>query len=1280
MFSFVFEKVIGRVVCVISRVTILGILSIIFLCTGFGFSARAQTTPVQASLQLIAPYPVSLGQYASPIQDRLHLTLLFKDQTAGSVDVRFKLTIKGPGGLVIQTDPNYRGTPFTLQALLPEQLSGFDLSDYFTLEHLVFSGDLSKNEYRSSGHLPEGAYVFKLQVVHALRTDVAISNLATASAWLTFSDPPMISMPICGSEVSLADPQNIQFQWTPMHMSSPLSTSTEYLLQLVEIRPKDRDPNDAMQSTQPVFETTTTSPNYFYGPADPPLTAGTHYAFRVRAIDPEGNLYFKNNGYSTVCSFTYGQDLNLLPPENITLTLEREKLVHLQWQPVFEATSYKIAYRGADNASAPWHYRETASVEEMINDLAYDMAYDFKVQSLFGPYASEWSEEQLVTTLPKEEFACGEDVAPTPPTNHNPLITALPHDKIRVGNFEMEILKVKGQNGIFSGIGSIYNPQWRLTLKVVFDKISINELYEMTAGKVNAVSTGMEAFIAQFEDDIDKDSIQDNGSKQDTTGIAPMPRDTIKVQGVIDSVYVDPATGSIVVLDSAGNQTTYPQEIDPDTGEMEPSLITDSQGNSWTVDKDGNVSRGSKNGNSTEGRDKNQSSQSEELIVETLQYLQQIITAWQDGNTHTLPECIPSNNDLLSPIVEQIENYQDKPGELLSKFSNEDQSTLSDYVNVYNQIENPSSYQEVLSEENWQTIVCKTYSYLNDLAQGLGEVVSVSNNMDKVEEFIEGYRTVSKQGLTSFNFTNTDYRDVAPGMFVIRGVSSLQIGLIDHRDKSGGNNGISLIYDLQEVTGTRDISGTSFENSAVFQFYRPGWNFSDPVKLQIYSPQVEVDNGLDSKTLLADYLPGKYDYEAVQNFINKIIDSHDKGEETLNMGKELANRQVYARNVDFGDKGIYDLYISRTGDFNKDENSFYSYTKTNVALVMGFNGTFTEYRFFSKSGGTTYISLPTTQSQRFESSVLKLYSVNTGMPYIDLVKAIRAANLNADNKLDITEYGSDGGLSPVFEIYHDGEKLKLMIVYPLLGNKKNKIDPFKRPEPVTGQTDNAMGEAGHWVLYEFENKKGSGTGHNIKIYVMASQMELFESYLLIAQEVLITGINWRSQTDSYFNNKAFTCYGPPNICCFQASKTIIEQFGITTDLTQQINMAELANPSTDYNSLKISDSFEEGLNYLKSTIKPNKLGGKPVVVGVHYQRNKKPYNHNKATYHFIVIVGKGYDRNLRKYYFRYYDVGKPSLDEGTNAGNKLYIDETQKKITAIDGKRTYTLTEVRKNY
>ncbi|MCF6352941.1 MAG: hypothetical protein L3J06_08010 [Cyclobacteriaceae bacterium] len=160
-------------------------------------TSYSQTTPVQANLQITAPYPVSLGQYASPINDKLNLTLLFKDQSVGTVDVLFRLSIQGPGGINIQTNPSYRGTPVSLQALLPEQLTGYDLAPYFALENLIFSGGLTKSEYQRTGALPEGFYNFKLQVVHARRTNVVISNTALAPAWLTYSDPPFINLPIC---------------------------------------------------------------------------------------------------------------------------------------------------------------------------------------------------------------------------------------------------------------------------------------------------------------------------------------------------------------------------------------------------------------------------------------------------------------------------------------------------------------------------------------------------------------------------------------------------------------------------------------------------------------------------------------------------------------------------------------------------------------------------------------------------------------------------------------------------------------------------------------------------------------------------------------------------------------------------------------------------------------------------------------------------------------------------------------------------------------------------
>lgn len=120
---------------------------------------------------------------------------------------------------------------------------------------------------------------------------------------------------------------------------------------------------------------------------------------------------------------------------------------------------------------------------------------------------------------------------------------------------------------------------------------------------------------------------------------------------------------------------------------------------------------------------------------------------------------------------------------------------------------------------------------------------------------------------------------------------------------------------------------------------------------------------------------------------------------------------------------------------------------------------------------------------------------------------------------------------------------------------------------------------------------------------------------------------------------------------------------MTTDRSQRTNIAEFISPETDYVSLRSTSNFESQIEYLNSTVKPNNQGGKPVLVGEHYKRDKKPYNEsNPATYHFIVIVGKGYDRSARKYYYRFYDVGEPDDSKAMNENDKLFIEEDQRML------------------
>ncbi len=1239
---------------------------------GVALTTYGQNYPIQTTTLLTPPYSLYLSDYSSVSGSGLQLLLHLKELDRAEYRVKLRLTIEGEG-IVIRTKANYNPTPILLQGGVPVMLSGADIGSYFNPNNLDFSG-ISRQEFLRSGALPEGFYTFKLEALDYYR-GVTVSNPGMANAWLILNDPPLINIPFNNEKLIATDPQNITFSWTPRHTASPNAAfSTEYEFTLVELYPDNRNPNDAILAANPIYKTRLTTTALNYGLVEPLLIPGRKYAFRVRAYDLQGRDLFKNNGYSEVQVFQYGDVC--VPPSGVEARALDPNRIKISWQAGEVHTGYVLQYKAADGNI--WFEQKPYTPSAIVPGLAAGQSYQYRVRGTCGTIAGEYTEVATITTpqTPEDEFACGGEM-PTFEMKTIPLPPGVLQidDIITIADFEVSITSLQANaDDSYKGEGHAFMPWLNMaSAKVKFSRIRVNEDYRVYDGNITTVYSTNSRFVMDLTT---PDDTMNEGEEGTNTPDQPDPNQH-NITGTIDTVYVNPA-GQIVVTTTTGDTQTITPTTD-EAGNPQPTTITDSNGDSWTVDSEGNVSQGGSGEGNTEGTGTDQPDQREELIAEILQYLEQSITAWQDDITAVLPECIPTNNDLLNPVLEQINNYQNKLGELLSKFSSEDQTTLNDHVNTYNEVENPTSYQEALDEEDWLSISCRVYSYLNDLAQGVGAVADASAARAKLEGFISDYRAAYKQGSNSFTFSSTNFWDVYPTDYTIKGVSSIKVGLVDKRESDDYEPSLSLDYFLEDVTGQKEIAGTTFESSAVFQFGKQNWTFADPPKFMLYGYHSEVANGLDSKTLLEDYLPGKYDYEAVQGFINKIIDSHDKGEESLDMKGELEGQQVYARNIDFGDKGIYDLYISRTGDFKKDDNSFYSYSKKEVSEVFGFTGSFIQYRIVNSSEGITSITLPTSQIESFETSVLKLHSVSSGTAHIDLVNAIRAANLNAENKLDITEYGSDGGLSPVFEINHDGEKLKLMVGYPLLGNKKNKIDPSKRPEPVTGQTDNAMGKAGKWVLYEFENSKGTGTGHNTKIYVMAAQMELFESYLLIAQEVLITGINWRSQVDTYFSS--FTCYSPTNQCCYQASKTIIEQFGVTTDRSKAIDVATLAS-ETDYNTVIPTGSFETGLAYLEASIKANNKGGKPVLIGVHYNTGKEPYNHNKATYHYVVVVGKGYDRQERKHYYRYYEVGF-KVDEKQKAlsnENKLYVDPVSRKLTGTGARnKYYQVTEIRKN-
>ncbi len=1234
--------------------------------------AQNASNPVQVTSNLTPPYSLYLSDYSDASQNKWNIQLLLKDFTQTNYQAKLRITIEG-AGIRLRTRQGFSAGPIRLDPGLPYQVDATDLSQYLNIQNMEVSG-INRNQLASTQKLPEGFYQFKIEVLDYNRNN-RVSNIGTSMAWLVLNDPPLLNLPF-EEKLRIQDPQQVQFQWTPRHTSSPNSAfETEYIFRLWEIWPEGRNPNEVARTTQPLFERTIMTTSYFYGLNDAMLIPGRSYAWQVQAINLTGRDLFKNQGKSEVRWFKYGDEC--LPITNLGAEALGTDRIRITWEGKWNHNQFVAQIR--KTGEEEWINYGTNIETQVVYDLEANTEYQIRVLPSCSAIEGTVENTLTLSTLEQnvEDFDCGAEADLPTIENREPIEQLQIGDRITAAGFTVILTELNQIGDTYTGMGFIEVPLFNSArVEAILNDIQVNTDKQLIGGTVESTLNPNGPFILDMDPD---EELSEEGTGEQTENAEDsfddLPETDLDIEGEIADVEYNESDSTITVTDTEGNTT----EIDPETADENEDgniVIEDDEGNVYVVGDDGEVSGPHNSGDSGSY----QSNQQEELIIEILQYLEQTITAWQSDNSTNLQECIPENNDLINPVLELSTVFQDRPSDLLTKYSIMDKTTLNENVDKYNEMENPSNYQEVLSEESWVEITCRAYSYLNDLAQGVGEVEGESSGRLKIENLTNRYRTAYKQGFSNFTAFSATFGDVNPTDYYIEGVSSVTVGLIDNREENDYEPEISTDYVFDDVSGQTEIEGFTFENSTVFQFFKPNWLFSDPPKFIFYGYHSEVDNGLNSKKLLRDYLPGKYDYKKVQDFINRIINSHDKGEETLNMNGELSNKQVYGRNVDFGDKGIYDLYISRTGDFSNDIGGFYNYNKNSITEIFSFTGAFTQYRIVNESGGITSITLPTSQSERFENSVLKLRPKNSGKAHVDLINAIRAANLNGSDYLDITEFGSNGGLSPKFEINHNGKKIKLMISYPSLPNgEKNTIEPSHRPSPIVGEVDNAMGKANEWQTYELINIDGNGFVNNTKIYTLVSQEELFESYLLISQEVLITGIIWRNQGDTYFSG--YTCYSPSNQCCFQASKTIIEQFGVTTNAADE-NVIEMANlvSEGDYNNLSISDNFEAGKLYLESTIKSNKDGGKPVLVGVHYNNNYPSDNHNKATYHFIVIVGKGYDKVVRKHYYRFYDVGESDISKAQSKNNKLYVNENKKTLTGSIDEKKYTITEIRKNF
>jgi hypothetical protein len=452
-----------------------------------------QSYPVRVSTRLVPPYSLKLSDYSSGITDRIAFTVS-ADVSRPDLQVKFKLTIEGQN-VTISTNPAFNPPPFNLRGGIPEYLAGWNLVDYFNPNNLIFQG-MTRQQFERTGTLPEGLYRFQLEVLEYNR-GVKISNTGIANAWLILNDPPVINLPQQNEKLKARMPQNVVLQWTPRHTGSPNAAfSTEYDIKMVEIWPATRNPNDAILSSPPIFEATTSNTTFVYGPEQTQLEPGRRYAFQVRARSISGVEeldLFKNNGKSEVFTFIYGDACDL--PTGVKAKATGSYRVAVGWEGLFNHTAYKVRYREAGKANANWYESNLVLTETEIVSLKPNTSYEYQVAGVCGPFDGPYTTVATVTTpdTPPVAYSCGLPASPLTIDPSNLVASLKPGDLIEAGDFTVTLTRVSGSDGTFSGEGVLEVPYLKnAKVAASFSNIMVSTQLRMVSGHMNVTGAALD--------------------------------------------------------------------------------------------------------------------------------------------------------------------------------------------------------------------------------------------------------------------------------------------------------------------------------------------------------------------------------------------------------------------------------------------------------------------------------------------------------------------------------------------------------------------------------------------------------------------------------------------------------------------------------------------------------------------------------------------------------------------------------------------------------------------
>lgn len=467
---------------------------------------RAQNYPIRTQVIMQPPYSPYLADYTEPGTNRFQLQIIAEDVSLVNYPVRLRLVIEG-NNISIYTRPGYQPEPVYLQGGVPLVLTGAELAPYFEAQNLIFKG-IDRNEFLREKRLPDGFYTIRFEVSDYNR-DILLSNpnIGQQAAWIMLNDPPLLNQPYNQDKIKPLPQQNVVFSWTPRHMGNPnAARNVEYEFTLVELIPADRNPNDAILSSIPVYRTTTTATQLVYGITEPALVLGRKYAWRVQAKERSGLNLFKNRGFSEVFVFQYGDACEC--PENITHEIINPEKVKINWSYGEGTDEYKIFYR--KKGSEQWVTTPSTVLNyTTLRPLEAATTYEYKLKASCAGVAEVESAVKTFATPPPmvlETGACGVLPPAFNPQTDSVYMNLHPGDTIRAYDFDavVKTLEIYG-DGYYGGTAIAELPfANRAKVKYKMDMVRLNAQKQMIEGRLITMGMGVEVIDPQTMEQIDQ--------------------------------------------------------------------------------------------------------------------------------------------------------------------------------------------------------------------------------------------------------------------------------------------------------------------------------------------------------------------------------------------------------------------------------------------------------------------------------------------------------------------------------------------------------------------------------------------------------------------------------------------------------------------------------------------------------------------------------------------------------------------------------------------------------